>query len=90
MAGNRRDTISALIFTILLAIFFTALQAYEYVNASFGLSDNVFGSIFFMTTGLHGFHVIIGTLFLAVCLYRIIDHQLTQKVHVGFEAAIWY
>ncbi|KAA0145429.1 Cytochrome c oxidase subunit 3 (mitochondrion) [Cafeteria roenbergensis] len=90
LAGNRRDAISALIFTILLAVFFTFLQAYEYVNAPFGLSDNVYGSVFFMTTGLHGFHVIIGTLFLAVCLIRLITHHLTKKIHVGFEAAIWY
>jgi len=90
LAGNRRDSISALIFTLLLAVFFTLLQAYEYVNAPFGLTDNVYGSVFFMTTGLHGFHVIIGTLFLAVCLFRVIFHHLTQKVHVGFEAALWY
>ena len=82
--------IRSLIFTILLAVFFTFLQAYEYVNAPFGLSDNVYGSVFFMTTGLHGFPVIIGTLFLAVCLIRLITHHLTKKIHVGFEAAIWY
>jgi cytochrome c oxidase subunit 3 len=90
LSGNRRDAISALIYTILLAIFFTLLQAYEYINAPFGISDNVYGSVFFMTTGLHGFHVIIGTLFLLVCLVRLIQHHLTKKVHVGFEAAIWY
>lgn len=90
LAGNRKQTLYALFYTIVLAIFFTLLQAYEYVNAPFGISDNVYGSVFFMTTGLHGFHVIIGTLFLLVCMYRIADHQLTRKVHVGFEAAIWY
>ena len=59
-----------MIITLILAVFFTALQAFEYVNAGFTISDSVFGSTFFMATGFHGFHVLIGTIFLCVCLVR--------------------
>ena len=90
LAGFRRQTIVALIYTIGLALFFTALQAYEYINSSFSISDSVYGSVFFMTTGLHGFHVIIGSLFLIVCFFRLIAHDFIRNQHVGFEAAIWY
>jgi len=90
LVGYRRQAIVGLIYTIILAIFFTFLQGYEYVNSSFSISDSVYGSVFFMTTGLHGFHVIIGTLFLSVCLVRLIYHQFSKKSHVGLESAIWY
>ena len=63
VAGERKDAIISLIITLILAVFFTALQAFEYVNAGFTISDSVFGSTFFMATGFHGFHVIIGTTF---------------------------
>jgi cytochrome c oxidase subunit 3 len=90
LAGFRRQTINALIYTILLAIFFTILQGFEYVKAPFSISDGVYGSTFYMCTGLHGFHVIIGTLFLTVCLVRLIKHHFTKKCHLGLEFAIWY
>ena len=72
-------------YTIILALFFTSLQVYEYNVAPFNISDSVFGSVFYMTTGLHGSHVFIGTLFLIVCLYRLISHHFTRTHHVGFE-----
>lgn len=90
LAGLRKQTINGLVYTILLALFFTFLQAFEYVTASFNISDGVYGSVFYMTTGLHGFHVFIGTLFLAVCLVRLIQHHFTKNQHVGLECAIWY
>lgn len=90
LVGYRRQAIAALLYTIVLALFFTALQGYEYVNSPFSISDSVYGSVFFMTTGLHGTHVLVGTIFLIVCLWRLISHHLTKKYHVGFEAAIWY
>ena len=87
LAGYRKDSIEALIYTIILAIFFTLLQYYEYCASPFNISDSVYGSVFYMTTGLHGFHVIIGTLFLTVCLYRHIQGHFTSTHHVGFECA---
>jgi len=61
------------------------LQYYEYSVAPFNISDSVYGSVFYMLTGLHGSHVIIGTLFLIVCLYRLTERHFTKTHHVGFE-----
>jgi heme/copper-type cytochrome/quinol oxidase subunit 3 len=88
--GLRKNSIQSLICTLGLAIFFTGLQFYEYVNAPFNFSDGVYGSVFYMITGWHGFHVIIGTLFLLVCLLRLVKHHFTKNCHVGLECAIWY
>lgn len=90
IAGNRKDTINGLIITILLGIIFTALQAMEYFETSYSIADSVFGSSFFVATGFHGLHVIIGTLFLIVSLIRVVNHQLTKHHHAGFEASILY
>lgn len=84
------DTIIALILTILLAIHFTSYQILEYTEASFNISDSVYGSIFFMATGFHGFHVLVGTLFLFVCLIRLLKGHFSIKHHLGLEFAIWY
>jgi len=88
--GDRANTILGLILTIALGIIFTALQAMEYVEAPFTIADSVYGSTFFVATGFHGLHVLIGTAFLTVCLYRILDHHFTQHHHLGYEASIWY
>jgi cytochrome c oxidase subunit 3 len=88
VAGDRKNAIIGLIVTVILGLIFTALQAMEYYEAPFTIADSVYGSTFFVATGFHGLHVIIGTLFLAVCLYRIFDHQFTKHHHNGFEAAI--
>jgi len=90
VAGERSQAIIGMIITLILAVFFTALQGFEYVNAAFTISDSVFGSTFFMATGFHGFHVIIGTIFLTVCYFRLIDYHFTKQHHFGFEAAAWY
>ncbi len=90
IGGYRLEAIAGLIMTIALATIFTCFQAYEYVNAPFDLSDGIYGSTFYMLTGLHGFHVIVGTLFLAVALYRLVEHHFTVTNHIGFEAAAWY
>jgi hypothetical protein len=76
--------------TIFLAIEFTLWQAFEYMDALFYISDGIYGSTFYMTTGFHGLHVIIGTLFLIVCLFRMINGHFRFDHHFGFEAAIWY
>jgi cytochrome c oxidase subunit 3 len=71
-----------------LGVIFTALQAMEYIEAPFTIADSVYGSTFFVATGFHGLHVLIGTAFLTVCLYRILDHHFTQHHHLGYEASI--
>jgi cytochrome c oxidase subunit 3 len=88
---NDRDGLKwGLALTILLGAFFTAIQAYEYVHAPFGFKNNIYGATFFMATGFHGFHVIIGTIFLTVCLVRAFLGHFTPEQHFGFEAAAWY
>lgn len=88
--GDKKESIIALFATILLGIIFTIWQVYEYQTAPFSISDTVYGSIFFLTTGFHGFHVFVGTCFLIVCLYRLIQDHFTRGQHFGFEAAAWY
>ena len=75
---------------VLLGVIFTVLQAFEYSHAPFSFKDGIYPSVFFMATGFHGFHVIVGTIFLAVCLVRAIKGQFTPEKHFGFEAAAWY
>ena len=88
--NNRRDTIRALWYTVILGVLFTCCQVYEYTHAAFGFKDGIYASTFFMATGFHGFHVIVGTIFLAVCLARSYKDQFTPKQHLGFEFAAWY
>lgn len=79
-----------LLLTILLGIYFTILQAYEYIEAPFTIADRVYGSTFFVATGFHGLHVIIGTIFLIVCFFRHLQNHFSNNHHFGFEAAAWY
>nr|YP_010554729.1 cytochrome c oxidase subunit III [Arctopsyche spinescens]UYO79362.1 cytochrome c oxidase subunit III [Arctopsyche spinescens] len=90
LENNFNNTFKSLLFTILLGIYFTGLQAIEYVEASFSMADSIFGSTFFMATGFHGFHVFIGTTFLLVNLIRIKFNHFSKNHHFGFEAAAWY
>ena len=90
LEGDRRGLIQGLILTVLLGLAFTGLQAYEYIHAPFNFSGHIYGATFFMATGFHGAHVIIGTLFLTVCLYRASIGHFKQDQHFGFEAAAWY
>ena len=90
LAGNRQQAIAALTFTVVLAAIFTGFQAYEYLEAPFTISDSVYGSTFYISTGFHGLHVFIGMIFLTVCLFRLIQHHFTKNHHFGFEAAAWY
>jgi len=76
--------------TIALGLLFTSIQAYEYIHAPFDFKANIFGATFFMATGFHGAHVIIGTIFLIVCLVRSYKGDFTPQHHFGFEAAAWY
>lgn len=88
--NNHSQGVQALFFTVILGIYFTLLQGYEYYEARFTISDSVYGSCFFIATGFHGIHVIIGTTFLAVCLIRHMNYHFSRKHHFGFEAAAWY
>lgn len=88
--NNHSQAKKGLLITVILGVYFTALQGYEYYEAPFTFADSVYGSTFFIATGFHGLHVIIGTTFLIVCLYRLIAFQFSHSHHFGFEAAAWY
>ena len=88
--NDREGLKKGLMATIVLGLIFSGVQAYEYIHAPFGFKNSIYGSTFFMLTGFHGFHVIIGTIFLAVCLIRAVKGQFTPKQHLGFEFAAWY
>jgi cytochrome c oxidase subunit III len=90
LEGNRRGLIWGLAATVVLGMVFTCLQVFEYMHAGFGLSNHIYGATFYMATGFHGFHVVIGTIFLAVCLVRAMKGHFSAKQHFGFEAAAWY
>ena len=91
LQGDRRHLIMGLGFTILLGLMFTALQAVEYAEAPFAFSGGgVYTSVFFLATGFHGFHVIVGTIFLIVCWFRARSGGFSPTRHFGFEAAAWY
>lgn len=90
LEGDRKGLKAGLWLTVILGMIFTTLQAYEYAHAAFGFKGNIYGATFFMATGFHGAHVIIGTIFLAVCLLRAYRGDFTPKQHLGFEFAAWY
>jgi heme/copper-type cytochrome/quinol oxidase subunit 3 len=90
LAGERLATINGIIWTVGYGLLFTCIQAYEYFWAPFSMNDGVFGSLFFMLTGFHGFHVFVGSIFLLVCLSRQVNYHFTRRQHVGFECGIWY
>jgi cytochrome c oxidase subunit 3 len=90
LENNRKGLIWGLAVTVVLGLLFTTLQVYEYGHAAFSFSNHIYGATFFMATGFHGAHVVIGTIFLAVCLFRALAGHFSAKQHFGFEAAAWY
>nr|AZH80972.1 cytochrome c oxidase subunit III [Caridina cf. multidentata VDM-2018] len=90
MEANLTQALQGLTLTVILGLYFTGLQAMEYYEAPFTIADSVYGSTFFVATGFHGLHVIIGSTFLLVCLYRMYMCHFSSKHHFGFEAAAWY
>ena len=90
VAGDRDGLKKGLWLTVILGAIFSAVQAYEYSHAAFGFSGSIYGATFYMATGFHGFHVLVGTIFLAVCLGRAYKGHFKSDHHFGFEAAAWY
>lgn len=88
--AQRGAALFATALTVVLALVFTALQGLEYDVAGFSMSDGAYGSCFFFSTGFHGLHVIVGTLFIATALGRMVVYHLTQSHHLGFESSILY
>ncbi len=96
--GDRKNAKLALLLTVVLGMLFTAIQVYEYQHilheklfySEEAANSGLYGSAFFMATGFHGFHVLVGTIFLAVCLFRLMGTGFSPKQHFGFEAAAWY
>jgi len=87
---DRAGLKKGLILTVLLGAVFTAVQAYEYAHAPFAFKGSIYGATFFMATGFHGFHVLVGTIFLVVCLFRAMAGHFKPTQHLGFEFAAWY
>jgi cytochrome c oxidase subunit 3 len=90
LQNDRQSLKYGLWLTIALGLIFTGVQAYEYIHAPFGFKNSIYGATFFMATGFHGAHVIIGTIFLIVCLIRVYKGHFTPQHHLGFEFAAWY
>ncbi|MBF0392560.1 MAG: cytochrome c oxidase subunit 3 [Alphaproteobacteria bacterium] len=90
LEGDRRDVIRALALTVALGVVFLILQAIEYGHATFGFREGVFPTVFYMATGFHGFHVLVGVCFLSVNLVRVMRGHFSPEHHVGFEASAWY
>lgn len=89
-SGDLNKALDYLLITVFLGIFFTLLQVGEYFNAYFDISDSVYGSVFFLITGFHGSHVIVGTIFLIVNYIRMKSIHFAKEAHIGYELAIWY
>jgi heme/copper-type cytochrome/quinol oxidase subunit 3 len=90
VAGKRWDVLTAFLVTLVFAVAFTGFQVMEYREAGFDISDSIYGAVFYLLTGFHGFHVLIGTIFLIVCAIRHYEYHFTKEHHIGFESAAWY
>jgi cytochrome c oxidase subunit 3 len=89
--NNRKEMVKALLCTVLLGALFTSLQVYEYFHTTFKFTGGIYPSNFYMATGFHGFHVLVGTIFLLVCYFRAkAGHFDKGNGHLGFEFAAWY
>jgi len=90
LEGDNENFVTALGATVALGFIFLCFQVYEYTHLAYGFTDGIFPSTFYMATGFHGFHVLVGTIFLFVCWKRAKAKHFTKKEHFGFEAAAWY
>nr|YP_010692592.1 cytochrome c oxidase subunit III [Gargara minuta]WBV77333.1 cytochrome c oxidase subunit III [Gargara minuta] len=87
---NYNQSLKSMKITIILGLYFTALQAYEYKQSSFSMADSIYGSSFFMSTGFHGIHVLVGSVFIMISLMRMKNLHFSNYHHVGFECSAWY
>jgi cytochrome c oxidase subunit 3 len=87
---EKEESENYLLGTLVLAVLFTIVQGLEYITGPFSINDGIYGSTFFLLTGFHGLHVIVGTLFLGVCFGRLYKEHYTTTHHLGFEAGAWY
>jgi len=90
LAGQFTAATKALLITVILGLLFSSVQVFEYAHAAFGFKDGIYPSNFYMVTGFHGMHVLIGTIFLGACMFRNMRREFQIDHHVGFEAAAWY
>nr|QWS05460.1 cytochrome c oxidase subunit III [Zecheuna tonkinensis] len=90
LMNKKKNFNKSMLITILLGVYFSILQKWEYSESSFTMADSIYGSTFFISTGFHGIHVIIGTTFILVSMLRGMNLHFSNKHHLGFEAASWY
>lgn len=88
--GNYKSVVKSLSWTIVHGVIFSGIQLHEYREATFSINDSVYGSIFYLMTGFHGIHVLVGTIFLIVCFFRHVNYHFWRRHHVGLVCAIWY
>jgi len=89
-SGNAVKVFEYFVYTLVCGFIFTVIQLYEYVHATFTIADGIYGSTFYMLTGFHGIHVLIGSIFIFVCFVRALYGHFTRVHHVGFDCAAWY
>nr|YP_011017948.1 cytochrome c oxidase subunit III [Anidiocerus bimaculatus]WQF69860.1 cytochrome c oxidase subunit III [Anidiocerus bimaculatus] len=87
---NFSQAMKSMLITIMLGLYFSMLQLYEYIESSFCMSDSIYGSTFFLSTGFHGIHVMIGTTFIIIIMLRVKNLHFSKTHHIGFEASAWY
>lgn len=90
LSKNFTQITTRILITIILGVYFTIIQIFEYLEAEFSISDSSYGATFFIATGFHGLHVLIGTIFLSICIIRHLYNHFSTYHHFGFEAAAWY
>nr|YP_010889912.1 cytochrome c oxidase subunit III [Austromenopon paululum]WJJ69873.1 cytochrome c oxidase subunit 3 [Austromenopon paululum] len=90
LLGKKSSTSLSLGITVLLGALFLVFQIKEYQETTFGMNDSVYGSIFYLATGFHGFHVFLGSIMLFVSLSRLLRSEFSSSHHLGLEMSIWY
>nr|QKW88760.1 cytochrome c oxidase subunit III [Idiocerus herrichii] len=90
LTKNFSQSMKSMIITVMLGLYFTSLQLYEYIESPFSIADSIYGATFFMSTGFHGLHVMIGTMFIIIIMLRTNNLHFSKHHHIGFESSAWY